>query len=150
MITDKLTMFCDGTALNTGAAGSYLIGSQIDIGNLRDIANMTDLYLVIQMAVTATSGGSATAQFQLRSDDAAAINVSSGTLHVASPVFPVASMAAGTKLLQVALPLQGLAYERYLGIVQVTGTTAFTAGAVDAFLTPVPQANVAYPDYSGV
>ena len=150
MITDKLTTFCDAQALNTGVAGSYLIGDVIDLENLRDIANQTGLYLVINMVVDAASGGAATGQFELRSDAAAAINVTTGTLHLTTPQFAVGDMVAGTNIVTIMLPLEGVAYERYLGIVQVTGTAAFTAGAIDAFLTTVPQANKHYAEYSGV
>jgi len=46
----------------------------------------------------------------------------------------VASMTAGKTLMAVQLPMEGTAYERYIGIQQVTGTAAFTAGKVNAFL----------------
>lgn len=35
----------------------------------------------------------------------------------------------------VQLPMEGTAYERYLAVQQVTGTTALNAGKVNAFLT---------------
>jgi hypothetical protein len=143
-------MFCDNTALNTGGAGDYLIGNQIDIGDLRDLGQGTPLYLVIAMTVTATSGGSATGQFTLVSDAAAAMTIGTATEHVSSPVFPVASMTAGTRLLAVVIPLEGNTYERFLGIKQTTGTAAFTAGNIDAFLTLNPQAWKAYTEYEGV
>ena len=43
-------------------------------------------------------------------------------------------MVAGKVLAAVKLP-QGFNYERYLGILQVTGTTAISAGKINAFLT---------------
>jgi hypothetical protein len=150
MIRDNLNTFCAAEALNTGGAGSYLIGDVYDIETLRDMGQGVGLYLVITMAVTATSGGSATGKFALVSDAQAAITPGTATVHVESPEFAVADMSAGTNILTVALPWQGNTYERYIGIVQTTGTAAFTAGAINAFLTPTPQANVAYPDYSGV
>ena len=52
-----------------------------------------------------------------------------------SRAWPVASMTAGTTLMAIQLPQEGTAYERYIGIQQVTGTAAFTAGKVNAFLT---------------
>ena len=39
MILDERNEFADAVALNTGAAGSYLIGDQIDLGVARDIGN---------------------------------------------------------------------------------------------------------------
>jgi hypothetical protein len=49
-------------------------------------------------------------------------------------------------LFAVPLPLEGNAYERYLGILQVTGTTAISAGAINAFLTFDVQKWKAYAD----
>lgn len=134
MIMDERTEFCDATALNTGGAGSYLIGDVYDTGGdgLNDVEN---LYLVIQMDTAATSGGSATGQFHLCSDAQAAIAVDgTATYHWSSAAIPVASLTAGTYIAKVELP-KGT-YERYVGIVQTTGTAAFTAGKINAFLTP--------------
>lgn len=145
MITDSRTTFALGTALNTGGAASYLLGDVIDIGDLRDLGEGNPIYLVISVETTATSGGSATAAFSLCSDAQAAIAVDgSQTVHATSRVFPVADLAAGTTVFQIALPMEGPAYERYVGIVQTTGTAAFTAGAVNAFLTQTPQNWKAY------
>ncbi len=150
MIADKLTTFCDAVALNTGAAGGYLIGDVIDIENLRDIGQHSGLYLMISMAVAATSGGSATGKFALASDAQAAITPATATIHIESPTFAVASMTAGKQLLIAALPWEGNTYERYVGIVQTTGVAAFTAGSINAFLTPTPQANRHYAEYTGL
>lgn len=134
MILDSRNEFCDATALNTGAAGSYIIGNQIDLGTAaRDLGGDQALYLVINVDTTATSGGSATGQFNLVTDDNASL--SSPTVLASSKAWAVASMTAGTTLFAIQLPMEGTAYERYIGIQQVTGTAAFTAGKVNAFLT---------------
>lgn len=134
MILDKRTEFADAVALNTGAAGSYLIGDVVDLGAAaRDIGAGEALYLVITVDTAATSGGSATGQFNLVTDDNASL--SSPAVIVSSKAWAVADMTAGKTLLAVELPLEGTTYERYLGIQQVTGTAAFTAGKVNAFLT---------------
>lgn len=134
MILDERTEFCDATALNTGGAASYLVGDVIDTGN-DGLNDVEQLYLVIQVSTTATSGGSATGQFHLCSDAQAAIAVDgSATYHWSSPAIAVASLVAGTYIARVELP-KGQ-YERYIGIVQTTATAAFTAGAINAFLTP--------------
>ena len=134
MIMDERTEFCDATALNTGAAGSYLIGDVIDTGG-DGINFVDDLYLVITVDTTATSGGSATGQFHLVSDAAAAIAADgSATYHYSSGAIAVATLVAGYKVAVVRLPAG--TYERYVGILQTTGTAAFTGGAVNAFLTP--------------
>jgi hypothetical protein len=133
MILDERNEFCDATALNTGAAGSYLIGDVIDLSVARDLGGDQAVYLVVSVDTAATSGGSATGQFNLVTDDNASL--SSPTTVVSSQAWPVASMTAGKTLMAVQLPMEGTAYERYIGIQQVTGTAAFTAGKVNAFLT---------------
>lgn len=135
MITDKLTTFANGVALNTGAAGTYNIGDLINMENVRDIGAGKPLYLVITVETAATSGGSATGQFQLVSDATSTISTTTQTVHAVSAAFAVADMVAGKKLLVIAIPMEADVYEQYLGIQQITGTAAFTAGAIDAFLT---------------
>lgn len=136
MILDKLNEFADATALNTGAANSYLIGNQIDLGlAARDVGNGEPLYLVIQVDTEIDAGASGTVQFHLVSDDSAAIDPATGTKHLSTPVFTVGSgIAAGTVLYAGAIPMEGNVYEQYLGITQTTGVAAVTAGAVSAFL----------------
>lgn len=142
MILDERSEFCDATALNTGAPGSYLIGDVMDLGAAaRDIGNGDELYLVVQVD-TAATGGATTGQFNLVTDDNAAL--ATPTVVVSSPAWAVASMTAGKTLLSVALPREGTAYERYIGIQQVTGGAAFTAGKVNAFLTKDPASWKAY------
>ena len=133
MILDERTEFCDATSLNTGAAGSYLIGDVIDLGVARDLGGDQANYLVITVDTAATSGGAATGQFNLITDDNA--GMASPTVLASSRAWPVASMTAGTVLFAIQLPMEGTPYERYIGIQQVTGTAAFTAGKVNAFLT---------------
>jgi hypothetical protein len=149
MYVDRLTEFCNSTALNTGGAGSYLIGNQIDLVYPRDIGHGmgNQMYLVAQVSVAATSGGSATLQLALASDAQVAIAVNgTQTTHFLSPVFPVAQLTAGKVLMVVALPLEGNVYEKFVGIVQTTAAAAFTAGQVDVFLTNVPQVWKAHAD----
>lgn len=135
MILDERNEFADATALNTGAAGSYLVGDVIDLTAIgADIGQGTELWLVIQVDTTATSGGSATGKFALCSDAQAAIAVDgSQTIHFETAAIPVATLVAGYQVCAIRLPLG--TYERYLGIVQTTGTAAFTAGKINAFLT---------------
>ena len=137
MILDKRNEFCDATALNTGAAGTYLIGDQIDLGVARDIGNGEPLYLVITVDTQPTSGGAATAQFTLASDDTANIATNgTASVHFQTKAFSIAEMTVGAVLAAVPLPTEGVAYERFLGILQTTGAAAFTGGKINAFLTP--------------
>lgn len=136
MILDKLNEFADATALNTGAAGGYLIGNQIDLGlNGRDVGNGEPLYLVIQVDTAITAGAYGAVAFSLASDATAVIDPAASTKHLTTPVFTVgAGIAAGTVLYAGAIPSEWNAYEQFLGIVQTTGVAAVTAGAVSAFL----------------
>lgn len=148
MIMDELLEFCDATALNTGAAGTYLIGDQVPLGVTgRDIGNpgSDSMYLVVTCDTTATSGGSATLTLSLASDDSASISTTTSTIHASSKAIPVASITAGAVLWVVCLP-SDTAYETYLGILQTTGTAAFTAGKINAFLTRTPARWKAYAD----
>lgn len=140
MILDERNEFCDAVALNTGGAASYLLGDVIDLTVARDIGGgEADLYLVIQVDTTATSGGSATGAFSLASDAQAAIATDgSATIHHVTPAIPVATLVAGYQIAVIPLPRGIPAYERYLGILQTTGTAAFTAGKINAFITDNP------------
>ncbi|MEO0034135.1 MAG: hypothetical protein RLZZ501_158 [Pseudomonadota bacterium] len=146
MILDARNQFAAATALNTGAAGTYLVGNVIDLAkNGLDVGNGEEMWLVILISTTATSGGAATATFKLASDAQAAIATDgSASVHIVTDTIPVASLVAGKQVCAIALP-RGT-YERYLGVLQVTGTAAFTAGAVTAFLTHDVAGWVAYPD----
>jgi hypothetical protein len=153
MILDKRTEFADAVALNTGAAGTYLIGSQLDLSEVRDVGNGKELYFVVTVATGIEVGASTgTVAFKLASDDSASVSTTTSTVHYTSAEFATSTttdtttLAAGTVLFAVPLPLEGNAYERYLGILQVTGTTAISAGAINAFLTFDVQKWKAYAD----
>lgn len=137
--------FCDAVALNTGGAGTYLIGSQIDTGApaSKDFGTVP-IWLVINVDTAAAStGGALTVQFKLASDDSAAVHVSTSTVLVTSPVFTQAQLVAG---FEWAVQIPGITSERYLGILQVTAGEAATAGKVNAYLTTDYKKNIAYPD----
>ena len=149
MIIDSRAEFCDAIALNTGGAGTYLVGSQIDTGAADNMGvDIEGAYLVITVDTAFTSSNStATAQFVLASDDSASINTSTGSRHLVTKAFTVAEAAAGAVLYVGKLPYSGVeAYERYLGILQITGTEAFTAGKINAFITANPAAWAAKAD----
>lgn len=146
MIVDSRNEFCDATALNTGAAGTYLIGSQIDTGLANNIGAIDELYLVIQVQTGITAGSAGTVSFSLASDDSASIATNgTATVHFTTQAFVTGAtaIAAGTVLACVEVPA-GFTYERYLGILQTTGTTAISAGKIDAFLTTDPARWAAY------
>ena len=148
MIIDRLNTFCWETSLNTGAAGSYLLGDQIDLQQLRDIGNDT-LWLIVMMTTDADSAAdTATLVVSLCSDAQAAIAVDGNqTVHLTSGAAKaVPALTAGTVLMKVRLPLETPTYERYLGIVQTTAVQAFSAGKLSAFLVTDPSVIKEYPN----
>lgn len=136
MILDERNEFADATALNTGAAASYLVGDVIDLESIGlDLGTGADLWFVIQIDTAATSGGAATGQFHLASDAQAAIAVDgTATYHFSTGAIAVATLIAGYQVCAVKIPAG--TYERYLGVLQTTAVAAFTAGKINAFLTP--------------
>ncbi len=136
MILDERGEFCDATALNTGAAGSYLIGDVIDLTVARDIGQGEEVWFVVQVTTAVTSAGAATVVFSLASDAQAAIATDgSASVHFASAAIGKATLVAGYQAVATRIPAEGTAYERYLGVLQTTAVAALTAGAVNAFLT---------------
>ena len=150
MILDDRLELADATALNTGAAGTYNLGDVFDTRSTTIAPNVTsdlegaEMYLVVRVATAATSGGSATLQVRLVSDDTATPSTTTATVHSTSAAIPVASLTAGTTVMVTKLPSGS--YERYVGIQQITGTAAFTGGALDAFLVSDPAIYRAYAD----
>lgn len=145
MIRDVRTTFADAVSLNTGAAGTYSIGDVIDLGVAgRDIgAGVPPLFLVLRVDTTATSGGSATLVVNLVTS--ANSDLSSGTtVATTGTAIPVATLTANYMI--AIIPLPAAVYARYLGIQQVTGTAAFTAGKIDAFLVEDALVQRYYPD----
>lgn len=152
MILDELLEFADATSV-TASAGTALIGDVIDLQEARDIGNGEPIYLVIQCATSIITGGAAgTVKFQLVSDAQAAIATNgSATVHFDTGTFvtdgdDANELDAGATIAAVALPMEGSAYEQYLGILCVTGGTTTTAGAINAFLTKDVAKWKAYPD----
>lgn len=147
MILDEKLEFCDATALNTGAAGTYNIGDIIDLGVARDLGHDSALYLVVTCETgieVASSTG--TVAFQLVSDGTDTISTTTQSIHLRSGNWATSTTAikAGTVLFAAQLPIEGVPYERYLALQQITGTTAISAGKVNAFLTTDVAKWVAY------
>lgn len=147
MILDEKLEFCDATALNTGAAGTYNVGDIIDLGVARDLGHDSALYLVVTCETgieVASSTG--TVAFQLVSDGTDTISTTTQSVHLRSGNWATSTtaIAAGTVLFAAQLPIEGVPYERYLALQQITGTTAISAGKVNAFLTTDVAKWVAY------
>lgn len=137
MILDERLEFGDALALNTGAAATYLIGDVVDTEVARDLGlGGHPIFFVVTVDTAATSGGAATLVITLASDAQAAVATDgSATAHITSRTWAVASLTAGTVVVAAPLPAETPTYERYLGVLQTTGTAAFTAGKINAFMT---------------
>lgn len=140
MIIDQDTQFLSyGSIAN--AVGTALVGSQIDtaVAGTLDTHNL-GLTIVVTTAIVAAGAG--TLQFKLSTDTTAAISTSGSAIdELVSEVFTTSTSAtlipAGTILFQGLLPMnlgQYLPNKRYLGLLEVVGGNAITAGAVTAFL----------------
>lgn len=141
MILDERLEFADAVSV-AAAAGTALIGDVIDLQTARDIGSGEPLYLVITVDTSIITGGNAgTIQFILASDAQAAIATDgSASVHFTSKAFvtdddALNDLDAGAVAVAVAIPMEGVAYERYLGILAVIATTTVTAGKINAFLT---------------
>lgn len=148
MISDVLLNLAQDTALNTGAAGDYVIGAQVDLGVAANGigANMglSALFLVISVEDDATSGGAATASFSLLTDDDPAMG--SPTVLFTTAAIPHATLVPGYLVAVIPLPVSG--FLRYIGLRQTTGTAAFTGGSIDAIITSTPPVRPHYPQAS--
>lgn len=156
MILDKRLTFAEDFDL-TEAAGTYLLTNQVDLGAAGlDIGNGQPLYLVLIITGgddgVITGGTAGTLQFALVSDDTASIHATTRSVHLLTKEF-VTDDATPNELhkgdiLVYAVPSEGVeAYERYLGVQAIVGTTTITEGTVSAYLTlDPPPAWKAYAD----
>jgi hypothetical protein len=154
MWLDERTEFCDEVDVSA-SAGTALIGDVIDSSVVRDLGAGQPVYLVIRTGSTEiiTGGAAGTLQFQLVSDNAAAISTSTATEHFRTDLLVTDDSSNNSALFNVggviymgAIPQEGAVYERYLGILAVTATTTTTAGTVNAFLTLDPGGWKSYAD----
>lgn len=145
-IIDSLTLFGENFDLDQ-ETGTYLFTNQIDLGGAgRDPGNGQAVYLNAVVTEAFTDGGdSATLQLRLRSDDTATIHATTSTGHFETPTFLKAALTQGTSF-SFPIPVQGTAYERYLGLQALVGTAGFDAGMITAWLSPDPIGTKAYPD----
>ena len=139
MIFDSTLEFCDATAILLTAGTTAVVGNVVDLGAVqRDIGAGRSAYLVLSVNTSFTAGNGAT--FKLTSDSAAALTTTP-TDHWTSAALTSTTGVAGKKFV-IPLPAgNAVPYQRYLGIRQTNGaTTAFTAGAIDAFIAFSPSA----------
>ena len=153
-ILDESLEFADAVSV-AAAAGTALIGDVINLEQLGDIGAGEPIYLVITTDTEIITGGIAgTIKFILASDAQAAIATDgSASVHIDTGTFVTddsaandSQMNAGGVIFCGPLPMEGRAYEQYLGILAVIATTTVTAGKVNAFLTRNPAKWRAYAD----
>lgn len=147
MILDERTEFADASTDIQAATGRALIGDVINTEVARDLGNGQPVYVVISVDTEIDSAADgATVDFEVSSDAAAAIATDgTATVHVSTGVIAEAALLAGATWV-LALPLEGNAYEQYLGIVANIGGETITGGAINAFLTLDPHGWQSYPD----
>ncbi len=123
MILEKDLIFCEGTALASGDAGTDII----DLVKGGDAIG-DELYF---MGVCTVAGaGGTSVEISLQTDSAS--NFSSAVTLYTTGTILTAALTAGKKLFCVRVPRGAKRYLR--AYIDVTGT--YTAGKVDLFLTP--------------
>lgn len=138
MILDDRLEFFDGVSIP--AAGTALVGDQIDLEVPRDIGNGEDLYWYV--AVEAPAVGGTSIKFELITSAAAAM--SAPVVLAESPVIPLASLNANRLPVMLGLPAEGTPYLRYLGVRAVVVGT-FTDGTLSSGFTLDKSGFRAYP-----
>ena len=142
MILDERTEFFDGILIPQ-SAGTSILGDVVDTGaNQRDLGNGEDIFWYVSCDVSGAGGTSA--QFNLVTDDNASL--STPAIIASSPVIVLANLTAGRMLYMTTLPIEGVAYERYLGVQAVVAGTFTGLGAVSSGLTLDPKGWKAYKD----
>lgn len=144
-IMDERTEFADAVSV-AAAAGTANIGDIIDCSVARDMGNGQPIYLVVSVDANILAATAGTIAFQLVSDGTSTIATDgSQTIHYTSKAFVTnvdASNAldAGAIAVCVALPIEGVVYERYMAVQAVVATATVTAGAISAYLSLDPVA----------
>lgn len=139
MIIDSLQVLePSGTALTTSRASTNYVA--LDIGG-GDWGVGCNLYIDAMVQTAFTASGSATLVITVQTDDNTSF--SSPTTLYTSPSITVASMTAGTKLLNAIKLPRGA--EKYLRLNFTVSTGPFTAGTLFAHVTHIePAHNTAY------
>lgn len=151
MLLDVQNLFSDDQNL-AQVAGTYLSTNSLDLGlpgtipaafqavgsMYKNAAEQDFMAIMVQVTTTFTSGGAATLQVNLISDDAAALG--SPTILHSTPAIALATLVAGYRF-RIGIPPR--IAEQYLGIQYVIGTATTTAGNVTAGLLFDRQGNYA-------
>lgn len=134
MIIDNSLVFSSAQALAVAAGTTYSTNS-VDQDPTTAVAAPVNLdayvapFLFVRVATAFTSGGAATLQVTLETDNDPAFGTA--TIVMSSPVYALAALTAKAVLVKNRLP-SGL--KRYLRVGYVVGTATTTAGACDAMI----------------
>lgn len=143
MILDKYTEFTDGAAFASG-----LIGDVIDVftpgATMRDIGNGRPVYWYV--IITEAGAGGTSLKVQLTTSDDAGL--AGADVVVETAAIPVADLTEGAMIAMIALPIEGVAYKKYVGI-KGSLSGAFTGGKLASGLTLDPHGWKAYPSAEG-
>jgi hypothetical protein len=139
MILDSMEFFSNAQSI-AAAAGDVASTDIYDTGAAADAGIGEELYLQINTIAAVTSGGAATVQFVLQTDDNSAFSSPKEFL-LTAPV-ALAALTANTRQYLGRLPV-GL--ERYLRVVYRIATATTTAGTATAFLVKNPQVAPSLP-----
>lgn len=148
MYIDKELQFADGTWAPT-ATGDNVSPNVLDTSPLggiptanggRDIGQGEDLWLLITVKQTVTSGGAATVDFRLRTAAAAALTSSPVDL-IGTGAIAKATLVAGY---QIKMRLPSGAYQKFIGVNANIGTAALTAGMFEAEIVKNIAGNTKY------
>lgn len=143
--TDNIAPFTIDTAplgLDAKAGGAALTGynSGVSVNAGRDLGIGTEFWFQVLITVMFTSGGAATMNFQLVTDEDAVIT--EANILLGSGVLALSKLTAQSYF-RAQLPASG-SYEQYLGFDALIGTTTMTAGTVEAELLPNIQQSDLY------
>lgn len=139
MIRDTYVTFATAKAATTSAGTTNGFGDVVDLqglgpttnvgtnlGKLRDVGDGQDLRVVATVD-TSFDGSAVLSTYNVITS--ANANMSSPTVIVTGPTYGPTDTVAGSVVLNVALPTEGVAYKRYLGIQEVIAG-APTAGKI--------------------
>ena len=162
MILDERLEFGDALAVAGAAGAKVAIGDAIDLSVMLggaagstalapDVALGEELFFVINVDTEViTAGAAGTVAFSLNSNATADL-AGTPTEHFITDAIVTddaavndARLNAGGTICAIRLPIGS--YQRYLVLGETVGTTAITAGKINAFLTKDLSKNVAYPN----
>jgi hypothetical protein len=136
MLIDAQNEFSDAQAVTATAIGTNML----NLGSTDDYAIGEPLFVDFVVNTAFASGGAPTMIFQIVQDTEN--TGGSPSVLVASASHLKAALTVGVRV-RLYLPANTQT-QQYLGVQYTVGVTTYTAGKVDAFLSPVEQASETY------